>query len=86
MTMTGETEERGENLLQFLFFTTNSTWTDPGANPGLRAERLATNRLSYGMALSTVTCLIFIKITKLPFVTYSHRVNLILRGTFINEL
>jgi hypothetical protein len=25
---------------------TNPTWTDPGANPGLRCERPATNRLS----------------------------------------
>jgi hypothetical protein len=30
--------------------TTNLTWTDPGANPGFRVERPATNRLSHGMA------------------------------------
>jgi hypothetical protein len=30
--------------------TTNPTWTDPGANPGLRSERSATNRLSHGTA------------------------------------
>ena len=30
--------------------TTNLTWTDPGLNPGLRGERLATNRLSHGTA------------------------------------
>jgi hypothetical protein len=30
--------------------TTNPTWIDPGANPGLRGERLATNDLSHGMA------------------------------------
>jgi hypothetical protein len=29
------------------FFTTNPTWIDPGANPGLRGERPATNRLSH---------------------------------------
>jgi hypothetical protein len=29
-------------------FSTNATWTDPGMNPGLRGERPATNRLSYG--------------------------------------
>jgi hypothetical protein len=31
-------------------FTTNSTWIDTGANPGLRGERPATNRLSHGTA------------------------------------
>jgi hypothetical protein len=30
--------------------TTNSTWIDPGANLGLRGERLAPNRLSHGTA------------------------------------
>jgi hypothetical protein len=28
--------------------TTNPTWPDPGANPGRRGEKPATNRLSYG--------------------------------------
>jgi hypothetical protein len=28
---------------------TNPTWTGPGANPGLRVERLAANRLGHGM-------------------------------------
>jgi hypothetical protein len=31
-------------------FSTNSTWTDPGSNPGLRNERPATKRLSRGTA------------------------------------
>jgi hypothetical protein len=31
-------------------FTTNPTWIDPGANPGLRSERPATNDLSHGTA------------------------------------
>jgi hypothetical protein len=31
--------------------TTNITWIYPDANPGLRGERPATNRLSHGMAL-----------------------------------
>jgi hypothetical protein len=31
--------------------TTNPTWPDPGSNPGRRGGKLATNRLSYGMAL-----------------------------------
>jgi hypothetical protein len=29
--------------------TTNPAYTDPGWNPGLRGERLATKRLSHGM-------------------------------------
>jgi hypothetical protein len=32
--------------------TTNPTWTDLRANPGLRAKKPATNRLSYGTAYS----------------------------------
>jgi hypothetical protein len=32
---------------------TNPTWIDPGANPGPRGERLATNDLSHGTALVT---------------------------------
>jgi hypothetical protein len=44
----GETEVLGENLPSA---TTNPTWIDPGANPGLRGERSATNRLSHGTAL-----------------------------------
>jgi hypothetical protein len=30
--------------------TTNTTWTDPGSNPGLQGERPAANRLSHGTA------------------------------------
>jgi hypothetical protein len=30
--------------------TTNPTWPDPGANPGRRGGKPATNRLSYGAA------------------------------------
>jgi hypothetical protein len=32
--------------------TTNPTWTDTHANPGLRGERPTTNRLSHGMVIS----------------------------------
>jgi hypothetical protein len=32
-------------------YTTNSTWTDPGANQGLGGESSATNRLSHSTAL-----------------------------------
>jgi hypothetical protein len=44
----GETEVLGENLPSATLSTTNPTWIDPGANPGLRGERSATNRLSHG--------------------------------------
>jgi hypothetical protein len=30
--------------------TTNPKWREPGSNPGLRGGRLATRRLSHGMA------------------------------------
>jgi hypothetical protein len=32
-------------------YTTNPTWIDPGANPGLSGERPVTNDLSHGTAL-----------------------------------
>jgi len=44
--LAGETEVLGENLPSATLSTTNPTWIDPGANPGLRGERPATNRLS----------------------------------------
>jgi hypothetical protein len=47
----GNDEELGENLSQCHFVTTNPTWIDPGANPGLRGERPATNDLSHGTAI-----------------------------------
>jgi hypothetical protein len=34
--------------------TPNPTWLDPGANPGRRGGKPATNRLSYGVALGTL--------------------------------
>jgi hypothetical protein len=37
-------------LVSATFSTTNSTWTDTGANRGLRGARPATNRLSRGVA------------------------------------
>jgi hypothetical protein len=36
------------------FSTINPTWTDPVANPGLRSERPATNRLSHVIAQTNV--------------------------------
>jgi hypothetical protein len=46
-----ETEVLGEHLPSAALSTTNPTSIDPGANPGLRGERPATNRLSHGTAL-----------------------------------
>jgi hypothetical protein len=53
MIFAGETEVLGENLPSATLSTTNPTWIDPGANPGLRGERSATNRLSHGKATGT---------------------------------
>jgi hypothetical protein len=50
MIFAGETEVLGENLPSATLSITNPTWIDPGANPGLRGERPATNRLSHGTA------------------------------------
>jgi hypothetical protein len=36
MILTGETEEVGEILVPVSLSTINPTWSDPGANPGLR--------------------------------------------------
>jgi hypothetical protein len=49
--LAGETEVLGENLPQCRFVPTNPTCC-PDANPGLRDGKPATNRLSYGTALS----------------------------------
>jgi hypothetical protein len=51
----GETEVLGENLPSATLFTTNPTWIDPEANPGLRGERPVTNRLSHGTAFLVTT-------------------------------
>jgi hypothetical protein len=51
MIFAGETEVLGESLPSATLSTTNPTWIDPGANPGLRGERPATNRLSHVTAL-----------------------------------
>jgi hypothetical protein len=36
-------------------YTTNPTWPDPGLNPDRRGGKPATNRLSYGAAISTIS-------------------------------
>jgi hypothetical protein len=61
MIFAGETEELGENLPSATLSTTNPTWIDPGANPGLRGERLATNNLSHGTAVTEYKRYIFEK-------------------------
>jgi hypothetical protein len=44
---------RRKNLPQLHFCPSqNPTWPDPGLNPGRRGGKLATNRLSYGAAVS----------------------------------
>jgi hypothetical protein len=48
--LAGETEVHGVNLPQRLSSTTNSTWPDPGSNPGRRGGKPATNPLSYDAA------------------------------------
>jgi hypothetical protein len=49
--LAGETEGLGENLPQRHFCPSqNSTWTEPGLNPGRRSGKPVTIRLSYGAA------------------------------------
>jgi hypothetical protein len=55
MIFAGETEVLGKNLPSATLSTTNPTWIDPGANPGLRGERPASNRLSHGTAFGLQT-------------------------------
>jgi hypothetical protein len=53
--LTGENRRtRRKTCSVAILSTTNPTWIDPGANPGLRGERPATNDLSHGTALSLV--------------------------------
>jgi hypothetical protein len=57
--------------------TTNPTWIDPGANPVLRGERPATNRLSHGTALAlpyTVTWVNFYVGLRIEIYASSERV------------
>jgi hypothetical protein len=55
MILTGENRRtRRKTCPSATLSTANPTWIDPGANPGLRGERPASNRLSHGTALDDV--------------------------------
>jgi hypothetical protein len=55
MILTGENRRtRRKTCPSATLSTTNPTWIDPGANPGLRGERPATNDLSHGTACRNV--------------------------------
>jgi len=50
--LTGKPEEIGRKIcLTGTLPTLNPMWTERDANPGLRGEKPATNRLSYGTAV-----------------------------------
>jgi hypothetical protein len=49
--LAGDTEVHGENLPRRHFLHHKSQVTNPGANPGRRGGKSATNRVSYGAAL-----------------------------------
>jgi hypothetical protein len=60
MILTGENRRtRRETCPNATLFTTYPTWIDLGANPGLRGERPATNRLSHGTARISLLLLLF---------------------------
>jgi hypothetical protein len=46
----GKPKNSEKNLSQCHLSTTNPTWIDPSANPGLRGERPATNDMNHGTA------------------------------------
>jgi hypothetical protein len=54
MWLAGETEVLGENLPRRHFVNHKSHLPDAGANPGRRVGKPATNRFSYGAALTSV--------------------------------
>jgi hypothetical protein len=78
MIFAGETDVLGENLPSATLSTINPTWTDLGANPELRIETTATNRLSHDTApvsgssayrVKYQPCIIFTLVNKPNLVT-----------------
>jgi hypothetical protein len=54
----GKPKNLEKNLSQCAtLFTTNPTWTGPGANPDLHGEKPVTNRLSHGKDMYIITSL-----------------------------
>jgi hypothetical protein len=56
--LAGKTEVRGENLSRRHFVLHKSHLPEPGANPGRRGGKPATDRFSYGAAVHDIECLI----------------------------
>jgi hypothetical protein len=74
MVLTGENQRTcRKSCPSATLSTTNPTQTDPGMKLGLHGERVATNRLSYGMALP-VYLVLYMKIGRLcPWTTATNR-------------
>jgi hypothetical protein len=61
MILTGKQKNVKKGVSQCNFSTTNQTWIDPGANPGLLGDSPATNRLSH----VTVKVWVFVDVFKI---------------------
>jgi hypothetical protein len=59
MWLAGKTKGLGENMPQRHFVHNKSHLPDPGANPGCRDGKPATNRLSYGAAIFIVVTFVW---------------------------
>jgi hypothetical protein len=80
--LAGETGVIGENLPQRHFRPSqNPKWPDPGLNPGRRGGKPATNRFSYGAAItltlkmSVLTPAVSIRQFKLSEPSFFHKKN-----------
>jgi hypothetical protein len=58
--LAGETKVLGENLFRLHFVHYKSHLQDQGANPGRRGGKPATNRFSYGTAITSIIINYFI--------------------------